>query len=53
MCEVQAGRRPRVLATDVILDVGTSLKVIGKSQLRLCQAMTSGFRPIGRLFAQK
>ena len=30
-----AGRRPRVLATDVILDVGASLKVIWKSRLRL------------------
>jgi hypothetical protein len=28
-------RRPRVFAHDVILDVGASLKVIWKSQLRL------------------
>jgi hypothetical protein len=39
MCEVQAGRRPRVLATDVILDIGTSLKVIWKSQLRLIETL--------------
>jgi hypothetical protein len=37
MCEVQAGRRPRVLATDVILDVGTSLKVIWTYRDTSCQ----------------
>jgi hypothetical protein len=30
-----AGCRPRVLATDVILDVGASLKVISQPRLRL------------------